>query len=103
MNNRFLSLLGICRKAGKLSYGYDSVVESVKAGKAAVIFICEDASEKTRKNILFEAERGHVPCVPVSYTLEDMSAAIGKKTKIISINDKGLAEKAQSALEQSTI
>ena len=98
MNNRFLSLLGICRKAGKLSYGYDSVVESIKAGKTAVIFVCEDASEKTRKNILFEAERGKVPCMEISCTIEDMSAAIGKKTKIISINDKGLAEKAQSQI-----
>ena len=49
--NNFLGTLGLCRRAGKLLYGFDSVAEEIKkpASKAAGVIIAEDLSVHLRK------------------------------------------------------
>jgi len=102
MNNKFLSLLGICRRAGKLSAGYDACVDSIKNKSAALVCICDDISEKSQKNIIFEADMVGTKYQKISYTQEDISKATGKSAKIIAITDKGLALKALSLLSPET-
>jgi len=53
--DRTLSLLGLCRRAGKMSLGYESVLESIRKEKAQLIIIAENISERTKRNILFNA------------------------------------------------
>ena len=42
-----LGALGLCRKAGKLLYGYDRVQENALRGKVALVLLAADASERT--------------------------------------------------------
>ena len=46
---KLLSLLGLSRRAGKLIYGFDSAVESLKSKKAKCLIYALDISEKTEK------------------------------------------------------
>ena len=48
MNDSALSLLGLCRKAGKLSLGHDACKASLNAGAASLCVICTDASERLK-------------------------------------------------------
>ena len=51
MADKFLNLLGICRKAGKLTLGATKTYELIKSGKAEIVFVAGDLSEKTEKEL----------------------------------------------------
>ena len=48
---KFLSLLGLCRKAGKLAFGSDNVCDAIRSGSAKLVVLASDASENTKKKI----------------------------------------------------
>ena len=51
MNDRLLSLLGIARRAGKLTMGFDPVAEDVAKHKAKLVLTASDLSERTLKGV----------------------------------------------------
>lgn len=96
--NKALSAMGLARRAGKLNWGYDTVVEAMKTGTCCLVIIAGDLSDKTKKNVRFEAERSHVQCIETAFSMEEVSAAIGKKTGVIAICDGGFAKKLKQEL-----
>ena len=57
--NRALSALGLARRAGKLNWGFDTAVEAMRGGACGVVILAADLSDKTKKNVRFEAEKYH--------------------------------------------
>ena len=53
MNRKFLDLLGLCRRAGKLSGGHDAAFGAIQHGKAAACFLTADASERLKAEFEF--------------------------------------------------
>ena len=49
INSNILGLIGLAMKAGKISFGADSVEEDCKKGKIHLLIIAQDASERTQK------------------------------------------------------
>lgn len=49
MVNRIYSFLGLAAKARRLNSGDETCERAVKAGKALLVIVAEDASENTRK------------------------------------------------------
>ena len=47
-----LGALGLCRKAGKLLYGYDRVAEAVLRGKVSLVLLAADASPRTAQHMM---------------------------------------------------
>lgn len=91
--NKILSLLGFAAKAGKLAYGFEATVSSLKAKKSELVVIAEDISEKSRKEAVFFAEKVNTQHIILEgVTINDVSVAVGRKCGIISVNDKGFAE-----------
>ncbi len=94
MNEKLLSLLGIARRAGKLSPGFDAAAESIKDGNSALLLLACDLSERSAGAIGQKAAQAGVEAVTVDATMEQLGNAIGKKqTGIISVNDSGFAGK----------
>lgn len=91
MNEKVLTLLGFASKSGNLSYGADSVKESLKRKRAKLIIIAKDISDKSRKEIKFFALKTDTPVIDADFDIETLSHAIGKKGGIISVNDTGFA------------
>lgn len=89
MSNKALTLLGFAAKAGKLGYGMDAAVQSLKSGKSRLIVIAFDVSEKSRKEITFHAKE--TPVCVIGESMETLSVAVGRKCGIISVNEKGFA------------
>ncbi|MBQ4155819.1 MAG: ribosomal L7Ae/L30e/S12e/Gadd45 family protein [Clostridia bacterium] len=98
-NNKFLSLLGMARKANRVSLGYDKSLEAVHNCKASVVFIANDISEKTKRGLVFASEETGVEIISVEYSIFDFTNALGTKTGIVSINDNGFAKKLVSLLQ----
>lgn len=79
---RRLSNLGLCRKAGGLVSGSDTVCEYLSSGRLYYIFLAGDASEGAKKKIRNKAEFYHVE-VDESYSSAELSAAIGKTGRMV--------------------
>ncbi len=101
MNDRFLSMLGMARRAGKACFGYDKALGNIHANKAKAVFCASDLSPKTKKGLDYAAENTNIKIVTVSRTMFEMTSAVGLKTGIVCITDSGFANKLISLAEQS--
>ena len=90
---KILNLLTICRKAAKLTTGFDSVKESIAEGKAEAVILACDVSPKTEKEVRFFADKKNTPVLKTDISMEEMFQGIGKKAAVMSVCDKGFAEK----------
>ncbi len=92
-------LLTICRKAGRLVMGFDPMKDALAEGKACAVIVASDISPKTEKEVRFFSGKKEIPVEKTSLTLNDIYFALGKKAGIITICDKGFAEKALAVCE----
>lgn len=92
MINKVLGLLGISAKAGKIVSGTDLVLEEMQKQKVYLVIIAEDASGKTKKNIIYYCTKNNVQHI-IFGTIDELSKSIGKNNKaIIGIEDQNLAK-----------
>ena len=99
MNESLLSLLGLMRRAGKLSMGFDAAAESIRTGKSWLILTTADISHKTLKELNYIINT-QIEVIALNGDALELQCAIGKAVKIISINDKGFAQKAKLLMEK---
>lgn len=93
MTDRALSLLGLCRRAGKITIGCDAVIESVTSGQAQLVIFAADASGNTRKTVLSSVSESGIRIIDLVYDKEKISASLGRLCAVASINDAGFAKK----------
>lgn len=100
MNDKVLTLLGFASKAGKLSYGMDSVITTLSQKKSKLVLMSSDVSPKSQKEIKFHCEKHNVRYeVLLDYDMQTLSHAVGKKCGIVSVNDGSFSSGLISALE----
>ncbi len=93
MNSKILTLLGFASKAGKLSYGMADTVASLKKGVACMVIAAADTSDKSKKELIFHAQKYNTESFIFSgTTADDLGKAIGRACTVISVNDKGFAD-----------
>ncbi len=90
---KWLNLLTICRKAGKLVMGFDPAKEEIIAGRAEGIFVAKDISPKTKKEIEFFCTKQNVPVCVIEFKMEDIANAVGRKAGVLAVCDKGFAKR----------
>lgn len=91
MNDRFLNLLGLCRRAGRMKIGCDTVIESVELKEAKLVLMASDISENTKKKVI-SALNGTKSEI-LKYTKDELSFALGKTCAVLSVEDEGFANK----------
>lgn len=97
-NNKFLATLGLCRRAGRLNYGYDMVVQALEATK--LVLFAADLSPRTRNSVLQVAGRKGVPCQDLPYDMQTLAASMGTKpVGIIGITEAGFAKLLGSQID----
>ena len=88
---KLFDILTICNKAGKLCFGFDATVKSVNENKTHLILTASDLSPKTLKELEFKTQN-KIRIINIDFDMDTISCYLGKKTGIISINDKGFAK-----------
>ena len=96
MNDKLLSLLGLCRRAGKITIGCDPVLDSVKNKEASLVIFARNISDNTRKTVLNAVAQSGVRVIKLDYDKEDISVSLGRLCAVASINDEGFAKKLLS-------
>ena len=99
MNDRLLSLLGLCRRAGKLVIGADPTIESIIKGKSEIVIFANDFSKNIIKPVLTAAHSGNIKAFFINRSKDELSFALGKLCGVLSVEDKGFAEKLSQLIE----
>lgn len=96
MNDKFLSLLGMARRSGKLSTGHDAVISSVVKNKAKLVILSSEGSDRLKREITHACSYGgkNIPVLFTEYTTGELSKSIGIKAAVISVDDEGFAKAA---------
>ena len=98
---RLLSLLGMCRRAGKLSCGHDAAIGSLKNRSAALCILSSDASRRLREEMERELNFSHsdIPILTLDSTMEEIGHATGLRSAVLTVNDAGFARSMQKLTE----
>lgn len=103
MNNKLLGTIGLCRAAGGVVTGFDSVMSEIRSGKAKLIMIAADSSERTKKQLRDKCVFHEVKCVECEYTAEELGKALGKAPAVaLSFNGKGCFNKVRDYYASSS-
>lgn len=102
MNQQFLNMLGLSRKAGKLSRGHDASFGSISKNKAKACFLTQDASERLKQEFQRSCtyDGRNIPCEVLDMTMNDLYAAIGVRGAVVTVNDAGFASKLLKLLKE---
>ncbi|MCI8641583.1 MAG: 50S ribosomal protein L7ae [Clostridia bacterium] len=82
INNKILGLIGLAMKAGKVSFGADSVEESIIKRKVNLVILSEESSDRTKEKFKEICKKYKLPII-IYGTIESLSKSIGKNNKAI--------------------
>lgn len=93
---KLLSLLGMCRRAGKLSCGHDASIGSISRREAELCLLSSDSSERLQKELKREVDfhKKEIPVILTGFSMEDIKTATGLRSAVLTINDNGFAQSA---------
>ncbi len=91
-------MLGLARRAGRLSMGHDTALDSVRKRKARLIVFSGDISQRVINE--FSRESNSVPCVKIEETIEEIHIALGYKAGVITVNDDNFASRIAELINQ---
>lgn len=101
--DKVLQLLSLSQRAGKVSSGEFSTEEALKEGKACLVIVAGDSSEKTKKHFRDMCSYRSVPFIQYS-DKETLGHFIGKEFRAsLSVNDMGLANKILLECENTEV
>ena len=91
-NARLASMIGLCRRAGRLGCGVECVLDALKAGRAALVLLSSDPSDRSRSVVTEKCRRAGVPLLPLAMTKEALGAACGiPSVSAAAVTDPGFA------------
>ena len=93
-NPKLISLLGMCRRAGRLSCGHDAAIGSVRSKSAKLCLLSSDSSQRLRKEIEREAsfDGREIPVKDLFSDMAEIGRATGLKSAVVTVNDEGFAK-----------
>lgn len=106
---KLTGILSICRKAGKIEFGFAPMKEALPTGKVKGVITTSDISPKTFKEVQFFCQKYNVPVCPVPLDMAVLGGATGRKAAVAAILDAGfydrismLCDEAQTAAAEQS-
>lgn len=97
---KWISLLGLAQRAGKLISGESLVLKEIKSQKAKLVIISADASENTSKKLTDKCTNYEIPFRFVPSRIQ-LGRAIGKDERVVvAVLEEGFAKKLTSLLAE---
>jgi len=96
--NRVISFLGLCMRAGRIISGQEACVDLIRQSEAALVLMDASASDNTRKRLTDACHSHNAALYEVS--AGTLGASIGKKGRmVIALKADGMAQKLLTMLE----
>ena len=91
-NSKIYGLLGLARRAGKVSFGTESSLETIEKRKAKLVIVAIDSSDRTKNNFEKICKEKNIKLRIVG-TIEELSKSIGHFNKaVITVNDENFSK-----------
>ncbi len=81
----------MARRAGKLAMGYDVVCSSISHGRAKLVLLAGDISEKSRRGVVHLCEEAHVPMRNLQTKMDEIWFTLGKRVGILAVEEPNFA------------
>ena len=85
-----INLLGMCRRAGKLSPGHDASKDAIRRKRARLILIASDASDRLKDEI--KSLAGNIPLIELEGDTDEISLVIGRRAAVMTVDDDNFAK-----------
>lgn len=97
------SLLGLCKRAGKIAGGEVAAIEAIRGKKAFLVIVAEDASANTKKKFHNAAAYYEIPIIEFG-TKSDLGRAIGEEIRaVLAVTESGFAQKLRMLTDTTDI
>lgn len=98
--NKVLSMLGLARRAGKLSMGHDMALKALCEKKAKMLIFANDSSERLQRefNVAIEKNKIDTPVYVIDVSIDEIHFSCGYKAGVITVNDENFSKKIISLL-----
>lgn len=96
-NEKILNLLGLAKRAGKVSMGQDLVLREISRGSRNIlVFLASDAGDNIKKKINDKTKYYKLSLID-TFSTDELSKALGSvNRKTVVVNDKGFINKIKS-------
>ena len=94
-SKKYLSMLGMARRAGKLSMGHDMALKAIKNHKAKLLIFASDVSPRLINEFNTQTERysKNIICCNIEETINELYAALGYKAGVITVDDANFSNR----------
>lgn len=94
-NKKYLSMLGMARRAGKLSMGHDMAEKSIKSKKAKLIVFASDISPRLKNEFSLLSDRfcPNLIALNLGESISQLHSALGYKAGVITVDDENFAKR----------
>ena len=91
INDKFHSLIGLARRAGKVVLGSSGVESTIRCRKAQLVILAEDTAPSTSKRLTDKCRSYNVPLIVLG-TKQSLGAITGKdEAAAIAVTDNNFA------------
>ena len=99
--NKALSMLGLARRAGRLSMGHDAALSAVAEKKASLLIFASDSSQRLKREFKTFAENHglDIAILEPVITESEIYSSCGRKAGVLTVNDDNFSKKIISILE----
>ena len=106
MNDRFLSLLGLAHKAGRVKIGMEAARSTLAQNEAWLVVSAADITQRNNLKLhstLRGVEKPKGPVVQCPHTALELGAALGRPPVMaVAVTDRGFSESLCKLLETGT-
>lgn len=101
-NKKYLSMLGMARRAGKLSMGHDMALKAVMEHKTELAIFASDVSQRLvgEFDVAIEKSNHDVTVSIIPETINDIHRALGYKAGVITVDDKNFSGRIKELINQ---
>ena len=97
-DDALLSAVALCRRAGRLTVGYDATCEAVRRG-APLVLTASDASPRTCRNIRRECG-DNTRILETNRTISQFAAIVGKEMAVAAVTDHNFAKLIEKSADK---
>lgn len=98
-SSKTLSMLGLARRAGKLSMGHDMAMQAVKKKKARLLIFCSDVSPR----LISEFEKANnikIPSFILDKKIDEIHFALGYRAGVLTVDDDNFSKQIIKLIRQ---
>lgn len=101
-DKKYLSMLGLARRAGKLSMGHDMAMKSLREKKATLLLFSSDMSQRVMREFDVAREKFY-PSLDVKILpeqIDQLFSALGYRAGVITVDDENFSKRILELINQ---